>query len=75
MAARRKYQWEEWFGRKTTEIRRGEHYHCSQSTMAGTIRCNASRRGVRVSLLDNGDSITIEVTSEISRTDQVTVAG
>lgn len=68
MAARRKYQWEEWFGRRRTILVRGVDYHCSQASMVQSIRNGASTRGVRVSVADEGDSIVIEVTSEIQHT-------
>lgn len=57
----RKYQWEEWFGRPCTVLLRGIHYNCSQSAMCQSIRNNASRRGVRVSLVDTGTEIILEV--------------
>ena len=75
MAAKRKYMWEEWFDQPSTTLVRGTDYHCSQSTMAGMVRNNASQRGVRVRLIDTGDSITIEVTGEVQHTNQAAVAG
>src|SRR5579859_256308 len=57
----RKYPWEEWFGKPRTVLVRGVHYHCSQSTMAQTIRNNASARGLRVRLHDAGTEIVVEV--------------
>lgn len=74
MAAKRKYWWETWFGQKNTTIVRGIDYHCSQSTMCGTIRNNASRCGLRVRLADRGDTITIEVVGEVLHTDRIAVA-
>ena len=61
MAAHRKYPWEEWFGRPSTILVRGTDYHCSQSTMAQTVRNNASQRGLRVQVTDKGTEILIEV--------------
>jgi hypothetical protein len=59
--AHRKYNWEEWFGRPETVLVHGIHYHCSQSTMSQTVRNNASRRGLRVRLVDTGTEIFVEV--------------
>lgn len=70
-----KYDWEEWFGRPSTRLVRGADYHCSQSAMVYQVRNNASMRGVRVRVVDNGDSIDIEVVGEILHPDQATVAG
>lgn len=75
MAARRKYWWEEWFGRPRTTLVAGADYYCSQSAMVNMIRVNASKRAVRVRLTDNRDSITIEVVGEISRPNKTSVAG
>ena len=72
----RKYQWEQWFEQPQTVLVRGVDYHCSQTTMSGMIRNNASRRGVRTRLIDNGDSIIIEVVNlAIPHSDRTTVAG
>jgi hypothetical protein len=65
VAAKRKYPWEGWFGKPRTELVRGVHYRCSQSTMAQTIRNNASLRGLRVQLTDKGNEIVIEVIGAI----------
>lgn len=65
----RKYPWEEWFGLKRVVLLRGVHYHCSQSTMAQTVRNNASTRGLCVRLVDTGTEIIVEVTKD--RTDEV----
>ncbi len=65
----RKYGWEEWFDRHgRTILVRGVDYHCSQSTMAQTIRNNASRRRLRVRLIDIGHAIILEVVGEVHRT-------
>lgn len=71
---RRKYRWEDWFDRPRTVLVRGTDYHCSQSTMVAMIRNNASMRQARVRLTDTGDSIVIEVVSEILHTNRVEVA-
>lgn len=74
MAAKRKYSWEEWFGRERTTLVHGIDYHCSQSTMVATVRNNASKRKLRVRINDLGNSITMEVVGEILHTDKATVA-
>ena len=58
---RKLYPWEDWLGRPRTVILRGVHYRCSQSSMAQNIRNEASRRGVRVRVVDTNTEITIEV--------------
>lgn len=73
MAAKQKYDWDSWFGCGRIMLVYGIDYHCSQSTMAQTVRNNASQRGLRVRLTDTGHSIIIEVVGEISRPDKTTV--
>ena len=75
MAAKRKYNWDTWFDRPITVLRRGVHYMCPQSTMANSIRNAASRMGLSVSVEDRGDSIVMRVPSAIPHTDQIAVAG
>ena len=87
MAAKRLYQWEEWFGRRRTVLVRGVNYDCSQSTMAQMVRNNATRLGVRVRVLDTRDAVVVEVVGRlyapregvvggaISHTDPTTVSG
>lgn len=75
MAAKRKYCWEEWFGVPRTVLVRGIDYLCSQSTMCGMIRNNASQRGMRVRVVDRDDTIVIEVVGgEIHNPDKIAVA-
>ncbi len=57
----RKYRWDDWLGRPQTVLVRGVHYRCSQSSMCQSIRNNASQRGLRVRLTDNGTDILVEV--------------
>lgn len=71
--ATRKYNWEGLFDRLRTILVRGVDYHCSQSTMAQTIRNNASQRGVRVRLTDTGTTIEVEVVGAFSHPDKVGV--
>lgn len=75
MAAKRKYNWEEWFGRPTTTIVRGVDYHCSQAMMWMMVRNAARQRGVRARVTDTHEGILIEVLGEVPHTDQATVAG
>lgn len=58
---RRKYPWEDWFSKRVAVLVRGVDYHCSQSTMAQTVRNNASAKGLRVRLHDTGTKIVVEV--------------
>ena len=75
MGAKRKYRWEEWFERPRTVLLRGVDYDCSQSAMSGAVRNNASMRGVRVRIVDTGDSIIIEVVGETAHTNTTPVSG
>ncbi len=74
MAAKRKYRWEEWFAAPRTVLVRGVDYHCSQSALCGTIRNNASRRGLRVRLTDTGNTVIIEVMGAVYHPDPTPVA-
>lgn len=75
MAARRKYRWEDWFDHPVTTLKRGVHYHCSQSAMAGMVRNAASQRKLYVKIIDTGDSIIIiKVVHESPHTDKTAVA-
>lgn len=65
MAAWRKYDWGKWFSQKVTVLKYGEDYHCTQSTMIGMIRNNASQRGIHIHISDNWLSIVIEVTNAL----------
>lgn len=56
-----KYEWDYWFTYDTFEITSGQHYDVSQSAMVQQIRNAASARGCKVSIVDNGTSITVEV--------------
>ena len=67
----RKYFWDRWFGGAPTTIVRGVDYHCSQSTMVATVRNSASMRHLRVKLVDNGDSIVIQVVGRTRDADEV----
>lgn len=73
------YCWEQWFSRRFTLLVSGRDYYCSQSSMAQSVRNNASTRRLRVSVTDLGYGIIIEVRgrvrSEVPHTDQAPVAG
>ena len=76
MAAHRKYRWEEWFNQPIITLIRGVHYHCSQSSMAQTVRSNASRRGLSIRIIDTGTELIVKVvgeTYEVQHTDPVAV--
>ena len=76
MAAKRKYRWEEWFDQPITTLIRGVHYHCSQSSMAQTVRSNASRRGLSIRITDTGTELIVRVvgeTDEVQHTDSVAI--
>lgn len=75
---KRKYPWERWFSLSRFVLLRGVHYLCSQSTMAQTVRNNASTRGLRVRITDTSTEIIVEVMgnrNEVSHTDKAPVAG
>ena len=75
VAAKRKYRWEEWFTRGRCVLVRGIDYKCSQSCMCATVRNNASRMGLRLRVIDNGDSLDVEVVGEVRGTVTTPVAG
>ena len=60
----KKYDWETWFAQGRVVIRRGVDYFCTQSSMASQVRNAASRRGIRVRLIDNDNSFAIEAVDE-----------
>lgn len=62
--AKRKYPWEQWFGRRLTVLKRGVDYDISQGMMYQTIRNNASQRMVRVRVRETVDGMIIEVLGE-----------
>lgn len=70
---KRIYPWEEWFRARRITLLRGVHYGCSQSTMAQTIRNNASLRGLRVRIEDIGTGLIMEVIGEIPCANQAPI--
>lgn len=68
MARKRRYYWYTWLQQPTTTLVRGVDYDCSQSAITQQARSEASARGVRVSIKDHGNSITIEVPSALPHT-------
>ena len=75
MAARRKYPWEEWFGRPRTILHRGIDYHISQTSMWQSVQNNARLRRVKVRVTDAHESIIIEVVGEENCTRRELPAG
>lgn len=73
MSPNRKYDWEGLLARDRTVLVRGVDYVCSQSTMAGMVRNNASKRRVRVKVTDTGDTLIIEVTGSLPRLETASV--
>lgn len=76
----RKYPWKDWFKHPITVLLYGVHYDCSQSTMAQTVRNNASARGLSVRIVDTGTSIIVNIigkrkSNEAPHTDKAPVAG
>ena len=61
---RRVYPWNDWLGKPRTVILRGVHYRCSQSSMQTQIRNAASRRGVKVRLIDTNTEFIIETNAK-----------
>lgn len=68
MHGNRKYKWEEWLKNKTTNLMRGVDYTCSQANMVYMVRNAASRRKIRVKVVDTGSAIRIEVPDAIPHT-------
>ena len=64
MAAKRKYRWEDWFGRRVAVLVRGVDYHCPQSTIVQAIRNAAVKYRKHIRLRDTGDTIIVEVIEE-----------
>ncbi len=50
-----KYDWNTWFALPVFRINQGEHYRCSQGTMAQQVRNAASRRGIKIHLMEGKD--------------------
>lgn len=71
------YAWDRWFGKDEFRLVRGVDYQCSQSTMCQSVRNAASKRGIRVSIRDNGNGIVVRVKrmeDEIPRADQAAIS-
>lgn len=65
---RKLYNWQEWFdqtpgvdGKVRFVLNRGEHYNCSQSTMSQQLRIAATHCGVRVSVMDLENQLSVVV--------------
>lgn len=55
------YPWELWFKMNEFTLRRGRDYNCQVHGMAVQIRQRAKDRGLRVSVLTQGDSLHVTV--------------
>lgn len=55
------YQWDNWFPRRRFTLRRGTDYSCTQSSMSQQVRNAAAARGLRVSVVDGEDELTVVV--------------
>ncbi len=53
------YDWPTWLGALPITLMRGEHYRCSQAAICQQIRDAASDSGIRVSIEDRGDRVTV----------------
>lgn len=58
------YDWAEWFGQRRFVLCRGIHYRCSTSSICQQVRNNATRIGVHVSVMDDGDRVVVTVDRE-----------
>ena len=66
------YDFSKWFtrpadgdGRRRFVLVRGEHYHCSQSSMMQQLRVAASHCGVRVAVVDLEDRLGVVVAPKL----------
>lgn len=78
MAAHRKYDWEELFKQEQSLLERGEDYHCSQSNIIQQIRNEASKRRLRVKIVDMDNKVVIRVLrskDEVHSTNTTAVVG
>ena len=67
MAAKRLYDWDDWFSRGRFVLRAGFEYLCSNSSMAQQVRVQASHRGAFVSIRDEITRLVVEVSAERHR--------
>ncbi len=63
-----KFPWKEWFSRHTFTLKKGQHFQYRTDTMATTVRTNAKRWGVRVSIHITEDAKSL-VVSVVGRRD------
>jgi hypothetical protein len=62
---REKYPWDKWFSKRIFRLVRGVDYSCQPHAMATMIRTKAANTfGVRVSVLTNEGTLTVEVLRE-----------
>ena len=69
---RRKYDFAAWFaatpdadGRTRFTLLRGEHYDCSQESISQQVRIAASHCGLRVSVVDMDDRVSVVATRRV----------
>lgn len=58
---RQLYDWDRWLALPSFELRRGEHYSCSQSAICQQIRNAAAKRDLRVSIEDHEHAVYVLV--------------
>lgn len=56
-----KYDWDNWFDQDCFLLSRGGEYVCSQSSMVQNIRNAATKRGLKVQVEEDGNSILVQV--------------
>lgn len=56
-----RYPWEQWFGRGSFTVVRGEDFHCTVGGMVVNTRVAARRLGLRVRVSVGDDRLTITV--------------
>ena len=61
------YKWKDWFKRRRFILQRARDYSCSQSVMIQQIRNEASNRGLRVSITDTYQEITVSVSPKLKK--------
>lgn len=55
------YDWGDWFAHRRFTLHKGMDYDCSQSSISQQVRNAASERGLRVSVIEGEDSVTVVV--------------
>lgn len=55
------YDWDSWMGKKKFFLRRGKDYRCGTGAMTQQIRTAAWKRGLKVTLVEDGSGIHVIV--------------